>query len=131
VGTCDRESSVPPGRPGGHKIDKKRTGKGDRAFCSVFLPQADVELTWVGEPQGCGGMNIFQGGFLAWTILSLRSQRSFTDRRIHRAIRRNQLDGDVHAEPLLAIALELAAEDLVTKDVAASSGNTFIYIANA
>ena len=35
-----------------YKIDKKRNGKGDRAFPAARLPQAAAELHLVGQPQG-------------------------------------------------------------------------------
>ena len=81
-----------------YKIDKKRNGKGDRAFLRARLPQAAAELHLVGEPQGRRGHEHLPGRLSGpGQHRRVRPQRTAADRRLHRAVRRHQLDGDVHA----------------------------------
>ena len=81
-----------------YKIDKKRSGKGDRAFLAARLPQTLLNFTWWVNRKDADGMNIFQGGFLGLDNIGVfdRSAPLPTGGH-HRAIRRDQLDGHVHA----------------------------------
>jgi catechol 2,3-dioxygenase-like lactoylglutathione lyase family enzyme len=82
-----------------YKIEKKRRGVGDRAFLEKVFHKLMLNFTWWVNRKDATGMNIFQGGFLGRQHRRLRSQRPAADRRLHRAIRRHELDGDVHAQP--------------------------------
>ena len=47
-----------------YKIDKKRRGKGDRAFLERVFHKLLLNFTWWVNRKDAEGMNIFQGGFL-------------------------------------------------------------------
>ncbi len=47
-----------------YKIDKKRNGKGDRAFLQRVFHKLMLNFTWWVNRKDADGMNIFQGGFL-------------------------------------------------------------------
>ena len=47
-----------------YKIDKKRKGKGDRAFLQRVFHKLMLNFTWWVNRKDAEGMNIFQGGFL-------------------------------------------------------------------
>src|SRR5467141_3724576 len=47
-----------------YKIDKKRTGKGDREFLMRVFHKLLLNFTWWVNRKDAEGMNIFQGGFL-------------------------------------------------------------------
>jgi hypothetical protein len=46
-----------------YKIDKKRNGKGDRAFLERVFHKLLLNFTWWVNRKDAEGMNIFQGGF--------------------------------------------------------------------
>jgi hypothetical protein len=102
-----------------------------RRISETHLPQVDVELHLVGEPQRCRGHEYLPGRISRTRQhRGVRSQRSPAYRRLSRTVRRNQLDGHVHPN-LLAIALELAKEEPCYEDVASEFWEHFIYIAHA
>src|SRR5260370_7508573 len=47
-----------------YKIDKKRHGKGDRAFLQRIFHKLLLNFTWWVNRKDADGMNIFQGAFL-------------------------------------------------------------------
>src|SRR5207245_6330698 len=47
-----------------YKIDKKRKGKGDRAFLQRVFHKLMLNFTWWVNRKDAEGMNILQGGFL-------------------------------------------------------------------
>jgi hypothetical protein len=47
-----------------YKIDKKRTGRGDREFLKRIFHKLMLNFTWWVNRKDAEGMNIFQGGFL-------------------------------------------------------------------
>jgi hypothetical protein len=114
-----------------YKIDKKRTGKGDRAFLGRVFHKLLLNFTWWVNRKDADGMNIFQGGFLGLDNIGVfdRSAPLPTGGYIE------QSDGTswmaMYTLNLLAIALELASEDPAYEDVASKFWEHFIYIANA
>ncbi len=94
-----------------YKIDKKRTGKGDRAFLQRIFHKLLLNFTWWVNRKDAEGMNIFQGGFLGLDNIGVfdRSAPLPTGGYIE------QSDGTswmaMYTLNLLAIALELARED--------------------
>jgi hypothetical protein len=107
-----------------YKIDKKRKGKGDRAFLQRVFHKLMLNFTWWVNRKDADGMNIFQGGFLGLDNIGVfdRSAPLPTGGYIE------QSDGTswmaMYTLNLLAIALELAKEDPATKTWPANSGNT-------
>ena len=101
-----------------YKIDKKRNGKGDRAFLERVFHKLLLNFTWWVNRKDAEGMNIFQGGFLGLDNIGVfdRSALLPTGGYIE------QSDGTswmaMYTLNLLAIALELADEDPAYEDVA-------------
>ena len=114
-----------------YKIDKKRNGKGDRAFLERVFHKLLLNFTWWVNRKDAEGMNIFQGGFLGLDNIGVfdRSAPLPTGGYIE------QSDGTswmaMYTLNLLAIALELASEDPAYEDVASKFWEHFIYIAGA
>jgi Glycosyl hydrolase family 63 C-terminal domain len=114
-----------------YKIDKKRNGKGDRAFLKRVFHKLLLNFTWWVNRKDADGMNIFQGGFLGLDNIGVfdRSAPLPTGGYIE------QSDGTswmaMYTLNLLAIALELASEDPAYEDVASKFWEHFIYIARA
>jgi hypothetical protein len=114
-----------------YKIDKKRSGKGDRAFLEKVFHKLLLNFTWWVNRKDAEGMNIFQGGFLGLDNIGVfdRSAPLPTGGYIE------QSDGTswmaMYTLNLLAIALELASENPAYEDVASKFWEHFIYIANA
>ncbi|MGH9536815.1 MAG: MGH1-like glycoside hydrolase domain-containing protein, partial [Terriglobales bacterium] len=114
-----------------YKIDKKRKGKGDRAFLQRVFHKLMLNFTWWVNRKDADGMNIFQGGFLGLDNIGVfdRSAPLPTGGYIE------QSDGTswmaMYTLNLLAIALELATEEPSYEDVASKFWEHFIYIANA
>ena len=114
-----------------YKIDKKRKGKGDRAFLQRVFHKLMLNFTWWVNRKDADGMNIFQGGFLGLDNIGVfdRSAPLPTGGYIE------QSDGTswmaMYTLNLLAIALELAKEEPCYEDVASKFWEHFIYIAHA
>jgi hypothetical protein len=114
-----------------YKIDKKRKGKGDRAFLQRIFHKLMLNFTWWVNRKDSEGMNIFQGGFLGLDNIGVfdRSKSLPTGGYLE------QSDGTswmaMYTLNLLAIALELAKEDPCYEDVASKFWEHFIYIAHA
>ena len=114
-----------------YKIEKKRTGKGDRAFLTRVLHKLMLNFTWWVNRKDADGMNIFQGGFLGLDNIGVfdRSAPLPTGGYIE------QSDGTswmaMYTLNLLAIAMELAQEESCYEDVASKFWEHFIYIAHA
>jgi hypothetical protein len=114
-----------------YKIDKKRRGKGDRAFLQRVFHKLMLNFTWWVNRKDAEGMNIFQGGFLGLDNIGVfdRSAPLPTGGYIE------QSDGTswmaMYTLNLLAIALELAKEESCYEDVASKFWEHFIYIAHA
>jgi hypothetical protein len=114
-----------------YKIDKKRAGKGDRAFLERVFHKLLLNFTWWVNRKDADGMNIFQGGFLGLDNIGLfdRSAPLPTGGYIE------QSDGTswmaMYTLNLLAIAMELASFDPSYEDVASKFWEHFVYIAHA
>jgi len=114
-----------------YKIEKRRTGTGDRAFLERVFHKLLLNFTWWVNRKDAEGMNVFQGGFLGLDNIGVfdRSAPLPTGGHIE------QSDGTswmgMYTLNMLAIALELAKDDPVYEDVATKFLEHFLYIANA
>jgi hypothetical protein len=114
-----------------YKIDKKRNGKGDRAFLERIFHKLLLNFTWWVNRKDADGMNIFQGGFLGLDNIGVfdRSAPLPTGGYIE------QSDGTswmaMYTLNLMAMATELASEDPAYEDVASKFWEHFIHIAHA
>ncbi len=114
-----------------YKIDKRRTGKGDREFLARIFQKLLLNFTWWVNRKDSEGRNVFQGGFLGLDNIGVfdRSAPLPTGGHIEQA------DGTgwmaMYCLNLLAIAMELASEDPAYEDVASKFWEHFLYIAKA
>ncbi len=114
-----------------YKIEKKRRGKGDRRFLQRVFHKLMLNFTWWVNRKDADGKNIFQGGFLGLDNIGVfdRSAPLPTVGHIE------QSDGTswmaMYCLNMLAIALELAAEDPAYEDVASKFWEHFTQIAHA
>jgi hypothetical protein len=114
-----------------YKIDKKRRGKGDRAFLVRVFHKLLLNFTWWVNRKDAEGMNIFQGGFLGLDNIGVFDRNMVLPTGGHL----EQSDGTswmaMYTLNLLAIALELARDDEAYEDVASKFWEHFVYIAHA
>ncbi|HUS08697.1 MAG TPA: hypothetical protein VMZ52_20500 [Bryobacteraceae bacterium] len=114
-----------------YKIEKKRTGKGDRMFLERIFHKLLLNFTWWVNRKDSEGNNIFDGGFLGLDNIGIfdRSKPLPTGGHMEQA------DGTgwmaAYTLNLLAIAMELAGEDATYEDVASKFWEHFLYIADA
>jgi hypothetical protein len=115
-----------------YQIEKKhRDGIGDRKFLERIFHKLLLNFTWWVNRKDAEGMNIFEGGFLGLDNIGIfdRSRPLPTGGRLA------QSDGTswmaMYCLNMLAIALELAAEDNTYEDVASKFWEHFLFIANA
>jgi len=114
-----------------YKIDKKRSGRGDREFLKRIFHKLMLNFTWWVNRKDAEGMNIFQGGFLGLDNIGVfdRSAPLPTGGYLE------QSDGTswmaMYTLNLLAIAMELAKEEPCYEDMASKFWEHFVYIAHA
>ena len=114
-----------------YKIEKSRTGTGDRAFLERVFQKLLLNFTWWVNRKDAEGRNVFQGGFLGLDNIGVfdRSAQLPTGGHLE------QSDGTswmaMYCLNMLAIAMELAQDNAIYEDVASKFWEHFIYIANA
>ncbi len=114
-----------------YKIEKKRSGKGDRNFLERMFHRMMFNFIWWVNRQDPHGDNLFKGGFLGLDNIGVfdRSKPLPTGGYMEQA------DGTawmgMFALNMLAIALELARENSSYADMALKFFEHFLYIANA
>jgi hypothetical protein len=114
-----------------YKIEKRIRGKADRVFLERVFHKLLLNFTWWVNRKDPDGRNVFQGGFLGLDNIGVfdRSARLPTGGHIE------QSDGTswmgMYCLNMMAIALELAAENPAYEDVASKFFEHFVYIAKA
>ena len=114
-----------------YKIEKKRTGAGDRVFLERVFQKLLLNFTWWVNRKDPEGLNIFEGGFLGLDNVGVfdRSAKLPTGGRLE------QSDGTswmaMYSLNMLAIALELANGNPAYEDLASKFWEHFLYIAAA
>jgi hypothetical protein len=114
-----------------YKIEKRRTGRADRAFLERVFHKLLLNFTWWVNRKDAEGRNVFQGGFLGLDNIGVfdRSMALPTGGHLE------QSDGTawmgMYCLTMLAIALELARENRVYEDVATKFFEHFLYVAEA
>jgi hypothetical protein len=114
-----------------YKIEKKRTGVGDRVFLERVFQKLLLNFTWWVNRKDAEGMNIFEGGFLGLDNIGVfdRSAKLPTGGHL------DQSDGTswmaMYSLNMLAIALELANGNPAYEDMASKFWEHFLYIAHA
>jgi hypothetical protein len=114
-----------------YKIDKKRTGHGDRAFLERVFQKLLLNFTWWVNRKDAEGKNIFQGGFLGLDNIGVFDRSAILPTGGHL----EQSDGTswmgMFSLNMLAIALELARENPTYEDVASKFFEHFVWICSA
>jgi hypothetical protein len=114
-----------------YKIEKRRTGRGDRDFLERVFQKLLLNFTWWINRKDAEGRNVFQGGFLGLDNIGVfdRSAQLPTGGHLE------QSDGTswmgMYCLNMLAIAMELADGNANFEDVASKFWEHFLYIANA
>jgi hypothetical protein len=114
-----------------YKIDRKRTGRGDRKFLERVFHKLLLNFTWWINRKDAEGKNIFQGGFLGLDNIGVFDRSSVLPTGGH--IEQSDATGwmGMYCLNMLAIALELALEDDAYEDVASKFFEHFVYICRA
>ena len=115
-----------------YKIEQKRRGgKGDRAFLERIFHKLLLNFTWWVNRKDAEGRNVFQGGFLGLDNIGIFDRSAPLPEGDHI----EQADGTgwmaMYSLNLLAIAMELARQDPAYEDVASKFWEHFLYIAHA
>ena len=114
-----------------YKIEKKRRGKGDRAFLKRIFHKLMLNFTWWVNRKDAEGRNVFQGGFLGLDNIGVFDRSAPLPGGGHL----EQSDGTswmaMYSLNLLTIALELACEEPEYEDVASKFWEHFVHIARA
>jgi hypothetical protein len=113
------------------KIDAKLTGTKDYAFLERVFHKLLMNFTWWVNRKDAEGRNVFAGGFLGLDNIGLFDRSKPLPGGAHL----DQADGTswmaMYALNMLAIALELAANDPTYEDVATKFFEHFLGIAHA
>ena len=114
-----------------YKIDKRMSGVADRVFLERAFHKLLLNFTWWVNRKDPDGRNVFQGGFLGLDNIGVFDRSKMLPTGGHL----DQSDGTawvgMFCLNMLAIALELAREDIAYEDVATKFFEHFMYIAGA
>jgi Glycosyl hydrolase family 63 C-terminal domain len=113
------------------QIERKQTGKGDRAFLETIFHKMLIAFTWWVNRKDSLGNNIFEGGFLGLDNIGVFDRNaSFPD-----GTHLEQSDGTswmgMFSLNLMRIAIELAGENHVYENIATKFFEHFLGIAAA
>jgi hypothetical protein len=114
-----------------YKIEKRRTGVGDRTFLERVFHKLLLNFTWWVNRKDTEGKNIFQGGFLGLDNIGVfdRSAPLPTGGHIEQSDATSWMG--MYCLNMLAIALELARDNRAYEDVASKFFEHFVYICRA
>jgi glycogen debranching enzyme len=114
-----------------YRIERRRRGKGDRAFLERVFHKLLLNFTWWVNRKDAEGKNVFQGGYLGLDNIGVFDRSAPMPGGGHI----EQSDGTswmaMYCLNMLAMALELAREDPAYEDVASKFFEHFVYIAHA
>ena len=114
-----------------YKIDRRVSGVADRLFLERAFQKLMLNFTWWVNRKDADGKNVFQGGFLGLDNIGVFDRSAPLPGGGHV----EQSDGTswmaMYCLNMLAIALELAAENPAYEDVASKFFEHFVYIAKA
>src|SRR6195256_1107233 len=114
-----------------YQIERKKTGKGDRAFLETIFHKMLIAFTWWVNSKDSEGKNIFQGGFLGLDNIGVFDRNAQFPDGTHL----EQSDGTswmgMFSLNLMRIAIELARENHVYENIATKFFEHFLGIAAA
>ena len=114
-----------------YQIERKQTGKGDRAFLETVFHKMLIAFTWWVNRKDSEDNNIFQGGFLGLDNIGVFDRNA----RFSDGTHLEQSDGTswmgMFSLNLMRIALELAMENHVYENIATKFFEHFLGIAAA
>ena len=114
-----------------YQIERKQTGKGDRAFLETIFHKMLIAFTWWVNRKDSEGKNIFEGGFLGLDNIGVFDRNA----RFPDGSRLEQSDGTswmgMFSLNLMRIAIELAGENHVYENIATKFFEHFLGIAAA
>jgi hypothetical protein len=114
-----------------YKIEKRVTGRADRAFLERVFHKLLLNFTWWVNRKDRDGHNVFQGGFLGLDNIGVFDRSAELPGGGHLA----QTDGTAwmgfYSLQMMQMALELAAENNVYEDLATKFFEHFLYIGGA
>ena len=114
-----------------YKIERRVRGVADRVFLERVFHKLLLNFTWWVNRKDPDGANIFQGGFLGLDNIGVFDRSAPLPTGGHL----EQSDGTswmgMYCLNMLAMALELAKEDMAYEDVASKFFEHFVYIAHA
>ena len=114
-----------------YQIERKKTGKGDRAFLETIFHKMLIAFTWWVNSKDSEGKNIFQGGFLGLDNIGVFDRNAQFPDGTHL----EQSDGTswmgMFSLNLMRIAIELARENHVYENIATKFFEHFLMIAAA
>jgi hypothetical protein len=114
-----------------YKIDRRMRGVADREFLQRVFHKLLLNFTWWVNRKDPDGHNIFQGGFLGLDNIGVFDRSAPLPTGGHL----EQSDGTswmgMFCLNMLAIALELAKDDMAYEDVASKFFEHFVHIAHA
>jgi hypothetical protein len=114
-----------------YKIEKRLTGRADRAFLERIFHKLLLNFTWWVNRKDSDGHNVFQGGFLGLDNIGVFDRSAMLPTGGHL----EQSDGTawmgMYSLNMLTIALELARENPVYEGVATKFFEHFLSIASA
>ena len=114
------------------QIERKQTGKGDRAFLETIFHKMLIAFTWWVNRKDSEGNNIFQGGFLGLDNIGVFNRSDSTSPT---ATHLEQSDATswmgMFSLNLMRIAIELARENHVYENIATKFFEHFLSIAGA
>ena len=114
-----------------YQIERKQTGKGDRAFLETIFHKMLIAFTWWVNRKDSEGKNIFQGGFLGLDNIGVFNRNEAFPDGSHL----EQSDGTswmgMFSLNMMRIAIELALENHVYENIATKFFEHFLSIAAA
>ena len=114
-----------------YKIERKRTGVGDRRFLERVFHKLLLNFTWWVNRKDTEGNNVFEGGFLGLDNIGVFDRSAPLPTGGHL----EQSDGTswmgMYCLNMLAIAIELARDNPAYEDVASKFFEHFVYICRA